>query len=382
MAASEPVMVQPSQAAEQPGMQLVQAVAAQTAALQALTEQTVTWLSNWGRVKELPAFRDSCSCAVATPDRGLKRQSDSPGSSVTKFFRLDYMFGKSSEKVAKQPVQPLSPAQQQALVSLEPAADSAAVVLPPRNRKGGRPRGSGRRQKRQAPGVRKQRADPTAQAKLSLRQAPGVRKQRADPTAQAKLSLSKELTELQQQPGVSKGKARQVISQKYGLSLTAVRNLEKTDTVAQLKQYVEQKKVGKHSLRRAGSHLALNKLPSKAQGSRIAAKGNVLGRKDRCRVVWMTTALRAQHEESQQHLLSLADLVRDYEYRLQQATEQRQKLEYLTASQNAELDSWKQKLHSLQTKKKQRDREAVKLAERAGLRERVCQQTQNVSQEV
>eukprot|EP00435_Cladocopium_sp_Y103_P022575 s1293_g5.t1 len=77
---------------------------------------------------------------------------------------------------------------------------------------------------------------------IDKRQAAGVRKQRAYPTAQAKLSLSKELTELQQQPGVSKHKARQVIAEKYGLSMTAVRNLEKTDTVAQLKQYVEQKK--------------------------------------------------------------------------------------------------------------------------------------------
>eukprot|EP00435_Cladocopium_sp_Y103_P038878 s3503_g10.t1 len=201
------------------------------------------------------------------------------------------MFGKSSEKVAKQPVQPLSPAQQQALVSVEPAADSAAV---------------------------------------------------------AKLSLSKELAELQQQPGVSKYKARQTIAEKYGLSMTAVRNLEKTDTVAQLKQHVEQKKVGKQGLRRAGSHLALNKLPSKAQGNRIATKGKVLGRTDRFRVVWMTTAMWAQHEESQQHLLSLEDVVRDYEYRLLQAIEQGEKLEYLTATQQKELQAWRQKASTLQ----------------------------------
>ena len=82
---------------------------------------------------------------------------------------------------------------------------------------------------------------------------------------------------------------------------------------------MEQKQVGKHGLRRAGSHLALNKLTSEAQGSRIAQKGSVLGRTDRCRVVWMSTALWAQHEESQQHLLSLKNLVRDYEHRPHQA---------------------------------------------------------------
>ena len=53
-------------------------------------------------------------------------------------------------------MQPLSLAQQQALVSVESAENSAAVLLPPKNTKGGRPKGSGRRQKQQAPGVRKQ----------------------------------------------------------------------------------------------------------------------------------------------------------------------------------------------------------------------------------
>ena len=76
------------------------------------------------------------------------------------------MFGKSSEKVAKLAVQLLSPAQQQALISAEPVADSAAVVLPSRNKPGGRPKGSGRKKKQKTAGVRKQRADPTAQTKL------------------------------------------------------------------------------------------------------------------------------------------------------------------------------------------------------------------------
>ena len=298
--------------------------------------------------------------AAATPERGQKRQSSSPGSSVTKFYRLDYMFGSSSEKIARQEVQPLSPAQQQALVSLESAEDSAAVVLPPSKRKGGRPKGSGR--KHGKPAV-------------------GVRKHRAEPTAQTKLQLHAELVELCQQPGLSKTKARQIIGSKYGLSTTAVRNLEKTDTMAQMTEFVSQRQLGKQGLRRRGSHLSMEKRTSKAQGSRVAGAGKQLGRPDRCRVIWMATALWAQYEESQQHLLSLTDLVRDYEYRLQQSIQHREGEEQLSAEKLQELQAWRQKLKTLQTKKKQRDKEATKLAARAGLRERSCQQTQNISKE-
>ena len=95
----------------------------------------------------------------------------------------------------------------------------------------------------------------------------------------------------------------------------------------------------------------------------------------------MATVLSAQHEESQQHMMSLKDPVRDYEHRLQQAIEQRETEEQLSAAQLQELQAWRQKLKTLQTKKKQRDKEATKLAARAGLRERSCQQTQNISKE-
>lgn len=80
--------------------------------------------------------------------------------------------------------------------------------------------------------------------------------------------------------------------------------------------------------------------------------------------------MSAQHEESQQHMLSLKDLVRDYEHRLQQAIEQRETEEQLSAAQLQELQAWRQKLQTPQCKKKQRDKEANKLAARAGLRER------------
>ena len=56
--------------------------------------------------------------------------------------------------------------------------------------------------------------------------------------------------------------------------MTAVSNLEKTDALAQLKEFVGQRLVGKQGLRRRGSHLSMDKLTSKAQGSRVAQKGN------------------------------------------------------------------------------------------------------------
>lgn len=40
--------------------------------------------------------------AVQTPKRKAAGETESPGSSATKFYRLDYLFGKSSEKVARQ----------------------------------------------------------------------------------------------------------------------------------------------------------------------------------------------------------------------------------------------------------------------------------------
>ena len=86
-------------------------------------------------------------------------------------------------------------------------------------------------------------------------------------------------------------------------------------------------------------------------------------------------------KRASRHLLSLTDLVRDYEYRLQQSIQHREGEEQLSAEKLQELQAWRQKLKTLQTKKKQRDKEATKLAARAGLRERSCQQTQNISKE-
>ena len=58
-----------------------------------------------GQAKSLSARRSLSNefrQAANIPDRGQKRQSSSPGSSVTKYYRLDFMFGSSSEKVARQ----------------------------------------------------------------------------------------------------------------------------------------------------------------------------------------------------------------------------------------------------------------------------------------
>ena len=294
--------------------------------------------------------------AVQTPKREREGQAASPSSgSVHKFYRLDYLFGKSSEKVAKQAVQPPTVAQQAAMVSLEtPAPDSRAVALQGRN-KGGRPKNSSTRSKTVS----------------------GVRKHRADPTAQAKLRLADRLKELQEQPGMSKHAARVRLGKEYGLSLGAVRNLEKPDRVARLHSFVHKREPGKHSLRRAGSHLAKSKMSSQAEGKRVAGPGSILGKKDWLRPIWLQTAVWGQTEEQNGHLLSLTDLMRDYVHRLRTAIETKEKL---GEADSKELAAWRKKLVTLQTNMKQRNREAVKLAARASLRERICTQTQNMSE--
>lgn len=295
--------------------------------------------------------------AVQTPKRKAAGETDSPGSSATKFYRLDYLFGKSSEKVARQTVKPLTEPQQAALVSLEAQQqDSTTVVLPAVGvNRGGRPRGAGRWRK----------------------QAAGVRKHRADPSARAKLELAQKLQEKQQQPGVSRRAARQQISREYGLSLTAVRNLEKEEVVSKLKAFVESREIGKGALRQRGSSLAGIKQRSQSQGKRVAQPGNILGKTDHLRPIWLQSAVWGQTEEQQGHMISLHDLMRDFEHRVQSAIARKMDL---GETDTAEFTAWQKKLNTIQNNPKQRDREARKLATRAGLRDRKPQQTQNISE--
>ena len=268
--------------------------------------------------------------AVATPKRA-RSDSGSPGSSAVKFYRLDYMFGQSREKEAKQLVKTESPAQQAALAEIEaepPArVDRAAVVLRPPNRQGGRPKG-----RRDGKAVK------------------GVRKIRADPSAQAKLQLSQTLKQLQQQPGVSKLAARRQVSRQYGLSMSAVKNLEKPEVVAKLTEFVEKRQTGKTGLRRSGSHLAFSKMSSLSEGKRVAQKGKTLGKTDWCRPVWQQTCIWSQTEEGNGHVLSMADLKRDYVHRLEVAIDQK---EAAGESGSKQVAAWKKKLHSLQNNESQ-----------------------------
>ena len=145
---------------------------------------------------------------TATPP--AKRQCVSPGSSSTgsapKFYRLDFLWGKSEKKEAQRPI--AEPAKQ--LVALEEAeaqaeaaqTDARAVVL--QRKPGGRPRGR--------------------KGKSLL---PGVRKKKAEPTARAKLQLARELESLKQQPEMSRSSARKKLQKQYQVSSSMIKKLEK-----------------------------------------------------------------------------------------------------------------------------------------------------------
>lgn len=289
-----------------------------------------------------------------------RRQIDSPQTGSPKFFRLDYLWGSSTQKVARRPAPQSSPQQVEALAMVEaevaePAqGDPRAAEIP--KRRAGRPKGSSDRAKA----------------------VPGVRKKRAEATAKAKLNLIEQLENTASQPEMSKTKAANAISQKYGISAGMVRSLRQAETKARLEQFVERRQVGVSSVRKAGVGLSKSKLISQSEGRRIPQTGKTLGRTDRCRAVWQQSALWAQAEEQHGHLISLQDLMRDYVHRLQTAIIQAEAETELSKERQADLAAWKQKVKTMQEKKKQRDRESQKLATRAGLRVRKCQQTQNL----
>ena len=209
--------------------------------------------------------------------------------------------------------------------------------------------------------------------------AAGVRKRRAEPTARGKIQLAQRLQELRRQPEHSNATARQELMRQYGLSKSAARTLEKGAERAV--QFAAKRQLGVHGLHRSGSHLRKSKLVSKSLGQRIPKAGKTLGRTDHLRPVWIQTAIWGQAEEQCGHMLSKSDLLRDYEHRLQIAISEAEKNEWPTDSQKRQLAAWQKKQISLRESKKQRQREADKLAARAGLRERVCQQTINISPE-
>ena len=300
-----------------------------------------------------------------------KKLCVSPGSSSTgsapKFYRLDFLWGKSEKKEAQRPPAVGEPAQE--LVSLEQEeeqaraaqTDARAVVL--RRNKGGRPKG---------------RKGKTV--------VPGVRKKKAEPTARAKLQLARELELLKRQPEMSRQAARMKMQGKYKVSDALVRRLEKAGERERLEAFCAKRQMGVQTRQRKGSHLRKNKVASQSQGKRIAKPGQTLGKTDHCRVVWQQTAMWAQREEQCGHLLSQTDLMRDYQHRLtlaEESGEQRKRKagEAWTDQEERQLAAWKKKRQTLANNKKMRAKDGDKLAARAGLRARMCQQTQNISSE-
>ena len=304
---------------------------------------------------------------TATPP--AKRQCVSPGSSSTgstpKFYRLDFLWGKSEKKEAQRPI--AEPAKQ--LVALEEGeaqaeaaqTDARAVVL--QRKPGGRPRGR--------------------KGKSLL---PGVRKKKAEPTARAKLQLARELESLKQQPEMSRSSARKKLQKQYQVSKSMISKLEKAGERERLQAFCHARQMGLRGRQRKGSHLKKNKVASQSQGKRIAKPGKTLGKTDHCRVVWQQTAMWAQREEQCGHLLSQTDLMRDYQHRLtlaEESGEQRKRKagEAWTDQEERQLAAWKKKRQTLANNKKMRSKDGDKLAARAGLRARMCQQTQNISSE-
>ncbi|CAJ1455375.1 unnamed protein product, partial [Effrenium voratum] len=119
--------------------------------------------------------------------------------------------------------------------------------------------------------------------------------------------LVRELKALKDSPAYSKTTARRELQNRYALSETAVRNLEKEGVETRLAEFL--------------SH-----------------------RKDLCRPVWLQTAVWAQLEEANGQFLSAGDLVRDFQ------------------EEQKKLAAWRQKQDSLQNKPKQRRKYQVLLA--------------------
>ncbi|MCR9134196.1 MAG: hypothetical protein NXI08_16640 [bacterium] len=183
-----------------------------------------------------------------------------PGSPPV-FYRLDYLFGRSPQAVATPSQTTPSPKQQQALARLEQEAEQAVkdcgldLVAASRSQKG-----------------RGKRGRPPGSFKTGAAVA-GVRKSRADATAAGKLRLVRELKALKDSPAYSKTTARRELQNRYALSETAVRNLEKEGVETRLAEFLSHRQVGLTARRRAGSHLALFKLGSRSEGKRIAKAG-------------------------------------------------------------------------------------------------------------
>ena len=110
--------------------------------------------------------------------------------------------------------------------------------------------------------------------------------------------------------------------------------------------------------------------------------GKSLGRPDLLKPVWQQTARWSQYEEANQQTLTPGDLLDDFLDRLEKriaVREAEEKAGSLTPQAEAELKALRQKAHTLETNKKQREKYVASLVVKCQLRSRSSQQCKNLS---
>ena len=308
----------------------------------------------------------------------LKAELRTP-SPISANLRIDWMFGRSSEKTAKRDLerdQAADRAREAAAARLKQQEDTAletaaslgyspkqvTAALAGQRNKGGRPKGSRNTQR-------------------LTRAVNGLRKRRADVSAAGKLQLFEEADRLLANSG-SKRDAQRRLQAEYGISESFAVNLMKPAKRAKVEQFLQTTPQGKDGLRPQGSHLGFCHLGSKSLGKRLPGPGKSLGKTDHLKPVWRQTARWSQYEEANQQTLAPADLLDDFLDRLEArlaVREAEEKAGSLTPQAEAELKALRKKQHSMQTNKKAREKYKASLVVKCQLRSRSCQQVKNLS---
>ena len=284
----------------------------------------------------------------------LKTELHTP-SPLSANLRIDWMFGRSSEKTAKRDLEQDLAAdrareaasarlKQQEETALETAASlgyrpQQVSALAGQRKKAGRRKGA-------------------RSTKRLTRAVNGLRKRRADVSAVGKLQLYEQADRLVADSG-SKRDARRRLQAEYGISESFARSLLKPAKRAKVEQFVQTSPQGRDGLRPQGSHRGYCHLGSRSLGKRLPGPGKALGRTDHLRPVWQQTARWSQYEEANQQTLSPADLLDDFLDRLElrlAVREAEEKAGTLTPQAEAELQALRKKQQSMQTNQKAREK--------------------------
>jgi hypothetical protein len=281
------------------------------------------------------------------------------------FFKLskkpppEQIVSQSYQEQTAQKICALSELHAQTQVALASVGLSQSYAPDPIPRKAGRPQGSKDVQQR-------------CRRKFS---------KKAEPTAAVKLQLASELQERRKETGQSLMRVLKDMARQYGCSTSMLRKLRKESRQKRLQQFVAERGLGLHGLRKRGSHLANSKHTSKSEGKRLPGERGYLGKTDHHRELWLATKRWSQLEEANGHQLSQSDLLRDFKSRLSSAIKVADAIPDRTISQQIQLDAWKKKLNTLEHNPKQRDKFAAILMNRCELVSRSCQRATNLSAE-